>query len=146
MRVSRRTANGMRRGWGGAESSPMTAHLVEDVDILLWPHPTGLSAFAAPFVLDLEYDAEGGGGTIDASSTHLRDHPYGFDRYRVLDGPGRACVLKAALARRDNYRLFSPDSFGGYLVRHHEPGIDEAAFLRIVAAFIHAWRLESGIA
>lgn len=116
----------------------MESRLVEDIEILLWPNPLGLSAFATPFVFDLEYDAEKC-ATIDASYSRLIDYPSGLDRYRVLKGPDRAVILKAALARREDF-IHLKGAFGGHLVKHREPGIDEAEFLQIVARFIQAWR------
>ena len=119
----------------------MTTHLIEGIDILLWSHPTGMSAFAAPWTFDLEVDAKGN-ATIDANRGPLSvgDYPRSVDRYRVLNGPERAAILKAALLRCDDYRGLLPGSWQHYLVRQDESGIDEAAFLGIVAAFIEAWR------
>ena len=104
----------------------------------------GMSAFAAPWVFDLEYDAKGN-ATIDADRGPLsvEDYPRSVDRYRVLDARGRAAILKAALLRRDDYIGLLPGSWEHHLVRHTQPGIDEAAFLHVVAAFVHAWRRRS---
>ncbi len=118
----------------------MTELVEEGVAILLWSHPTGMSAYAAPWVFDLEYDKEGR-ATVDAFFTRLNvgDYPSAIDRYRVLTAPERARVLRAALARRDDWLRLRND-FEQYLVKHRESGIDEAEFLRVVARFIHAWR------
>ena len=121
----------------------MTLHVADGIEILLWPHTMGLSAFVAPWTFDLEYD-DRARATIDAGREPLNvgNYPRSVDRYRTLDGPGRAQILKAALASRDDDRDLRPGDLEGYLVRHGVPGIDEAAFLRIVAGFVHAWRRE----
>jgi hypothetical protein len=118
----------------------MTQHSVDGIEILLWPNPNGMSAFVAPWVFDLEYDAQGN-GTIDAWATPLnvRDYPSSVDRYRVLGVADRARILKAAHASRDDYRNRS-HVFEQYVVCQGEAGIDEAKFLQIVSDFIQAWR------
>ena len=88
----------------------MTAHLIDGIDILLWSHPTGMSAFAVPWTFDLEYD-EKGNAAIDANrgTLSVEDYPRSVDRYRVLDARGRAAILKVALLRRDDYIGLLPD-------------------------------------
>lgn len=117
----------------------------DGIEILLWPHPRGWSAFAAPWVFDLEYDTQAR-ATIDASFFRLNvgDYPSSIDRYRVLDGPARSRILKAALARREDY-LAMKGASAGHLVRHRQPVVDRDAFVTIAAAFVKAWRREHGL-
>ena len=53
----------------------MTAHLIDGIDILLWSHPTGMSAFAVPWTFDLEYDAKVN-AAIDADRGTLSAEDY----------------------------------------------------------------------
>lgn len=116
----------------------MTEHLVDGVEILLWPHSGGWGAFVAPWAFDLWFDREGR-GSIDANRGPLNvgDYPSSVDRYRALDGPSKSKILKAALVARDEYRDLRLDQWEQYSVRLHEPGLDEAAFLQAASVERH---------
>lgn len=124
-----------------ARFSTLKSVLVDGIEILLWPHRAGLGAFVAPWSFDLWFDDVGLGSiTADRRPLSYGNYAAYVDRYRALDGRDRAEILKAALARREEYLDMGPAEWEHYLVRSHESGLDEAAFLRTILQFIEAWR------